>query len=252
VDIDLDHPRFPRSSGYDASWVAANQMGPHALWLIEALTEVLTIEPGTRVLDLGCGRAMTSIFLANEFGAHVTAADLWIPADENQQRIEAANAGDRVQAVHAEAHALPFGTSSFDVIVSVDAYHYFGTDDLYIGYISEFLRPGGHIGIVVPGTTREVGEAVPPHLVEYWDWEFCSFHSPEWWRRHWSKTGRVDVDHADLLTDGWLDWLRFSRATLPTLDGWRLDAARQEIALLEADRGATLGFTRVTATRPRP
>ena len=96
MQIDLDHPRCPRSSGDDSSWVVANQMGPHALWLIEALTEVLPIQRGTRVLDLGCGRAMTSIFLANEFGAHVTAADLWIPADENQRRIETANAGDRV------------------------------------------------------------------------------------------------------------------------------------------------------------
>lgn len=178
MEIDLDHPRYPRSSTYDASWVVANQMGPHALWLIEALTEVPPIRPGSRVLDLGCGRAMTSIFLANEFGAHVTAADLWIPADENQRRIEAADAADRVQAVHAEAHSLPFGASGFDVIVSVDAYHYFGTDDLYIGYVSQFLRPGGRIGIVVPGTTSELGAAVPEHLTEFW--EFCSFHGPEW------------------------------------------------------------------------
>ena len=59
-------------------------MGPNALWLMEALAEVLPIEPGMRVLDLGCGRAMTSIFLAKEFGAEVWATDLWIDASANQ------------------------------------------------------------------------------------------------------------------------------------------------------------------------
>jgi hypothetical protein len=24
----LEHPRYPRSSGYDAGWIVANQMGP--------------------------------------------------------------------------------------------------------------------------------------------------------------------------------------------------------------------------------
>ncbi|MCW2751334.1 MAG: SAM-dependent methyltransferase, partial [Aeromicrobium sp.] len=58
----LHHTRYHRSNGYDPRWVFDNQMGPNALWLVESLTEVLPLEPGMRVLDLGCGRAMTSIF----------------------------------------------------------------------------------------------------------------------------------------------------------------------------------------------
>jgi cyclopropane fatty-acyl-phospholipid synthase-like methyltransferase len=74
----LQHPRYPRSNNYDPQWVIDNQMGPNALWLIEALTEAMQITPGMRVLDLGCGTALTSIFLAREFGAQVWATDLWI------------------------------------------------------------------------------------------------------------------------------------------------------------------------------
>ena len=48
-------------------------MGPHALWLGESLTEVATFRLGARVLDLGCGTALTSMFLAREFGVQVTA-----------------------------------------------------------------------------------------------------------------------------------------------------------------------------------
>ena len=32
----------------------------------------------------------------------------------------------------AEAHDLPFSDGFFDAMISVDAYHYFGTDDLYL------------------------------------------------------------------------------------------------------------------------
>ena len=42
--------------------------------------------------------------------------------------------------IHAEAHRLPFASEFFDVIVSIDAYQYFGTADLYLGYIVGFLR----------------------------------------------------------------------------------------------------------------
>jgi cyclopropane fatty-acyl-phospholipid synthase-like methyltransferase len=67
----LDKPEFPRSSRYDAAWVLDNQMGPNALWLTEWLAEALPLRAGMRVLDLGCGRALSSIFLAKEFGVQV-------------------------------------------------------------------------------------------------------------------------------------------------------------------------------------
>ena len=65
----LVHSAYPRSAGFDARWVIDNQMGPNALSLMEALTQVMPIERDMMVLELGCGRAITSIFLAKEFGA---------------------------------------------------------------------------------------------------------------------------------------------------------------------------------------
>ena len=246
---DLTHDRWIRSNGYDPEWVIENQMGPNALWLLEWLTEALSIQPGDRVLDLGCGRAMTSIFLAREFGAEVTAADLWIPADENRARIEEAGLADHVTAVHAEAHQLPFEPESFDAIVSIDAYQYFGTADLYLAEMTRILGPDGRLGIVVPGMTNEIGEHPPPHLEPWWEWEFCCFHTPEWWRAHWAKTGLVRVDVADWLDEGWRDWVRFAAASAPFMEGWRVEATADEQAMLNADQGETLGFARVVASR---
>src|ERR1700683_2544811 len=169
-----------------------------------------------RVLDLGCARAMTSIFLAKEFGAEVWATDLWIDATSNLERILAAGVEDLGVPIHSEAHALPFAEGFFDVLVSVDAYQYFGTADLYIGYVTSFLREGGRLGVVVPALLEELDDEILVSLAPCWEWDFCCFHGPEWWRHHWNKTGKARVDVADVLEDGWKDWYRFDEASIPT------------------------------------
>ena len=63
-------------------WILDNQMGPNALWLSEFLTQTFDFKPGMRVLDLGCGKGMTSVFLAREFGVQVYAVDLWDNPDK--------------------------------------------------------------------------------------------------------------------------------------------------------------------------
>lgn len=47
---------FPRSARYDPEWVLENLMGPNGLWLVKSLSEVLELQPGMRVLDMGCGK----------------------------------------------------------------------------------------------------------------------------------------------------------------------------------------------------
>jgi cyclopropane fatty-acyl-phospholipid synthase-like methyltransferase len=68
------------------------------------------------VLDLGCGRAVSSIFLVREIGLQVWATDRWIPASDNWQRISAAGLQDRVFPIHADAHSLPFADGFFDTM----------------------------------------------------------------------------------------------------------------------------------------
>lgn len=248
----FDNPRFPRASRYPSLWVAQNQMGPNALWLTEWLCEVLDVAPGMRILDLGCGRAMSSIFLAREYGAQVFAADLWIAAADNWTRIEDAGLTDRIVPIEAEAHALPFAEGFFDVIVSIDAYTYFGTDDLYLGYIVRYLRAGGVLAIVVPGLTQELGSAPPPHLLKaqdngkvFWEPDCWCFHSADWWRRHWQRPGLVEVTLCDMLEDGWRHWARHERA----VEASGLGAFPSHAQALEDDRGQTLGFVRAIARR---
>jgi cyclopropane fatty-acyl-phospholipid synthase-like methyltransferase len=236
----------PRSAGYDTLWVIENQMGPNVLWLTEALSQVMELKPGMRILDMGCGKALSSIFLAKEFHLQVWATDLWISASENWGRVIAAGVEAQVFPIHSEAHALPFADDFFDAAVSIDAYHYFGTDDLYLGTcFAGLVKPGGQIGIVVPGLAQEFNKGVPEYLQPGWDWEFCTFHSPAWWQQHWEKTDKVVVERADLVPDGWQQWLKWQEVRKQA--GYAYDESEAE--LLRRDAGRNLGFSRVVARR---
>src|SRR2546422_3340437 len=178
--------RFPRSSRYHREWISASVSGgANALWLTEWLASALDLRPGMRVLDLGCGRAASSIFLHREFGVQVWAADLWFSTSENLQRIRDAGVEDGVFPMHADARALPFATEFFDAVVSIDSFPYYGTDDLYLGYLARFVKPGGVIGIAGAGLMHEIEGAVRSHLHEWWTPDLACLHSAAWWRWHW-------------------------------------------------------------------
>lgn len=240
----FDPADYPRSARWQAALMAEKPMGPNVLWLTEALSSVMHLVEGQVVLDLGCGRAFSSMFLARTFGVRVFAADLWIAPSANLGRVRAEGLEDRGLPLRVEAHDLPFAEAYFDAIVSLDAYHYFGTDDLYLGYVSKFVKPGGLIGIVVPGLTRELEDDVPGHLARYWEPAFWTFHTPGWWRRHWERSEAVEVVQADSVPDGAGLWLRSMedarRAGFPADD---------EEAMVRADGGRYLGFSRVVARR---
>ncbi|KND45673.1 MULTISPECIES: SAM-dependent methyltransferase [Streptomyces] len=242
--------RYPRSSAYDPSWLLDLDMGPNPLWLLEDLVRDLELRPGTRVLDLGSGKGATSVFLAREFGVEVVAADWWIAAEEAAEVFDKAGVGDRVTAVRAEAHALPFEENSFDAVVSVDAFEYFGTADGYLPYLVRFLRPGGQLGVATPALTREVRDlgSVPPHIKAVVGWEAIAWHTAEWWRFQWAVTELVDVTSARLQEDGWRDWLLWARACAER-DPQAGGADRAVVEMLEADQGEYLTFALVTATR---
>lgn len=234
--------RFPRSSTYHPEWIAASASGgANPLWLTEWLTTRLELKPGMRVLDLGCGRAASSIFLHREFGVQVWATDLWFNASENLQRIRDAGVDHAVFPIHADARALPFANEFFDAVVSIDSIMYYGTDDLFLSYFARFLRPGGLIGIAASGLTAEITGDLPEHLRAWWEPNLWSLHSAEWWRRHWQRTGIVDVEVADHHPDGCQLWLDWHRAICPE--------NAKEIHALEADAGRHLGYIRVIARR---
>ena len=242
LDKRLVSEQFPRSTKYHPEWVLASVSGAaNALWLSEWLAGALELLPGMRVLDLGCGRAASSIFLRREFGVQVWATDLWFGASENIQRIRDADAAEGVFPIHADARSLPFAAEFFDAIVCIDSFPYYGTDDLYLNYLARFVKPGGPVGIAGAGLVREIEGPPPEHLREWWTQDLWCLHSANWWRQHWERTGIMDVELADTMADGWQLWLDWHRAVFPDNEA--------EIKALEADRGNYLGYVRLVGRR---
>lgn len=240
----LTATKFPRSNAYHPDWVLKNASGgANSVWLTEWLASGLDLKPGMNVLDLGCGRASSSIFLAREYSVMVWATDLWFSPSENMQRIRDAGVEQTVYPIHSDARALPFAANFFDAIVSIDAIPYFGTDDHYLSNLARFVKPGGIIAIALAGFVDEIEDDVPTHLAEWLSTEpaLRSMHSSGWWRRHWERSGIVDVQLADALPDGWKLWLEWLKAIAPE--------NQMEIQALEADQGRHLTYNRVVARR---
>jgi cyclopropane fatty-acyl-phospholipid synthase-like methyltransferase len=61
-------------------------MGPGGLYLAARMARTLSLKAGNTVMDLGCGRGATSVFLARKFGVNVVAVDWWISSNEVYSR----------------------------------------------------------------------------------------------------------------------------------------------------------------------
>lgn len=236
----LHNDRFPRSNAYNPAWIMENPMGAHPLWLTEWLAGFLELHPGMRVLDLGCGKAKSSIFLAREFGVEVWAVDLWTNADENLLRVEAAGVSDRVFPLHGDARDLPFAGEYFDLVICIDSFNFFGTDDLYLNYLARFLPDQATFAFVSAGLLQEMGTQVPIHLERLWSQDYWTLHTAEWWHRHVDKTGLFEVSHTAEMPDGWRLWKEWAKATESAL--WYRRA-------LEADEGRYLGYVGLVSKR---
>ena len=241
-DDPLGSGQFPLSSKYHPEWILASASGgANPLWLAEWLASAMNLRSGMRVLDLGCGRAASSIFLWREFGVQVWATDLWFSVSENLRRIRDAGAGESVFPVHADARSLPFADEFFDAAVCIDCFPYFGTDDLYLNYLAHFVKPGGQVGIAGSGFMREIDGPPPEQLRKWWTPDLCCLHSVEWWHRHWEQTGIVNIERADTMPGGWQLWLDWQRAVFPDNE--------PEISTVEADQGNYLGYLRLVGRR---
>ena len=170
-DNRLISERFPRASSYHPEWVLAGVSGgANPLWLTEWLGEAMNLQRGMKVLDLGCGRALSSVFLHHEFGVQVWATDLWFSASENIQRVRDAGAEGGVFPIRADARSLPFSDEFFDAIVSIDSFMFFGTDDLYLNYLARFVKPRGPIGIALAGVVVGLIPTALMVLGRAWSW----------------------------------------------------------------------------------
>ena len=160
-------------------------MGPNSLRILEELINMhpLTLCANDIVLDLGCGKGLTSLALAKETGAKIYAADLWVKPEENQKRFDEWGISDSVIAFHEDANKLDFEHDLFSALVSVDAYHYFGTERCFFEEkLLPFMRKGAEVLIGIPGIKDEYASKGKELLSDWLGDEYYMFKSPAEWK----------------------------------------------------------------------
>ena len=203
---------FKKSKNFDPVFLKENMMGPNCVKLLEDISAHIPLQPGMRVLDLGCGKGLTSIFLAREFGVTVFATDLWIPATENFLRFKSLGLEDNIIPIHADALSLPYAERYFDAVVSIDAYLYFGhTADYMDSCLAPLVKPDGFIAIAIPGLKADL-DAVPEELAPFISAEdFATFRSARWWKNRLASCRLFSLERIyefGSFDEAWNDWLQ--------------------------------------------
>jgi len=109
------------------------------------LCRKLRLQPGQRLLDLGCGWGGLALMAAGEYGAQVTGITLSVrQAELAMQRVREAGLASRVHIELRDYRELPAGTP-FDAIVSVGMSEHVGTGGMpaYFRTTAALLKPGG-------------------------------------------------------------------------------------------------------------
>ncbi|HVS62413.1 MAG TPA: methyltransferase domain-containing protein [Thermoanaerobaculia bacterium] len=114
------------------------------------LIELLSIEPGDRVADLGCGSGYFARRMAPKVGSegHILCIDIQPEMLEIATRLAEEEGIGNIEMVLSEPDDPKIPAGSVDLILLVDVYHELADPEAMLARMREALAPGGRVALV--------------------------------------------------------------------------------------------------------
>jgi len=132
-------------------WAAAgrgDEMEGHHSDITEQTLSLMDIQPGDRLLDLGCGTGWASRRMARlAHAGDVVGLDV---ADEMLRRAEeASSAFKNVRYVWGSAERIPEGDNGFSKVLSVESFYYYADQGKALDELRRVMAPAGKLFILI-------------------------------------------------------------------------------------------------------
>ena len=116
--------------------------------------EGLGLQPGSQVLEVGCGAGLATISLA-ERGFLVEAQDVAnAMVEQTRRHAEQAGVADRVRTRAGKVHQLDFPDGCFSLVLAIGVIPWIDAPDLAVRELARVVQPGGHLLFTVDNRWR--------------------------------------------------------------------------------------------------
>ena len=206
----VDRSRYPELRGYTDAEIWHDSMGPGGLYLAVDMSRHMGLRKNDLVLDLGCGRGESSVFLVKHYGVRVIAADLRVEATFLSDKFRRRGCASDVVPLNVDARApLPFAADYFDAVFCMNSLSFFGGDVESLCRLVSHLKRGGSFcvgGECMSSEFTEEQKRHPPQVYSFidgiWEGDFLKLHSPPWWHELFTSSGVLDVNECKELENG--------------------------------------------------
>lgn len=211
-----DRSQYPELNGYTRDQMYEDFFGGGGLYLATRMVRTLHLRTGDIVLDLGCGKGPTAVFLAKHFGVNVIALDRWTSATSLDQKFTARGYRNRIVPLQMDVtKELPFAEDYFDAVFCMNSFNFYGGNVEFLRHLLKHLKVGGQLCIGSEVLTHEFTEeqlknpppvyafTLPPpnEEVNVFEGDFIKQHTPNWWRQLFENSGLLQVEYCKELED---------------------------------------------------
>jgi len=136
-------------------WAAegrGEEMEAHHISITKQTLALMNLQPGDRVLDLGCGAGWASRLIAKAVAngdkpGQVVGLDV---ADEMIRRARAGSVDyDNVMFVVGSAQQIPWEENFFDKVLSVESFYYYADQERALAELFRVMAPKGDLYILI-------------------------------------------------------------------------------------------------------